>query len=149
MLAGIATPVQAAAQVKAVLNPGNLETNYPLPRTGRSEPAFTPTAYWRGPTWTNVDWLALLGIEGYGLHAVAKQLKEATVRVVIKNASPREHYNPLTGDGQGAMNYMWTGAVYVVIVNDLAGRTRSADALHSVIKPPPVSGGGSISQEIA
>ena len=56
--------------------------------------------------------------------------------MVTKNANPREHYNPLTGEGQGAMNYMWTGAINIVIVNDLAGRTLSADVLHSVIKPP-------------
>jgi hypothetical protein len=33
------------------------------------------------------------------------------------------------------MNYMWTGAVNIVLVNDLGGRTLSADVLHSVIKP--------------
>lgn len=135
LLAGIASVEQASLMAAAVLTPSALGTPFPLSVVGRSDPAFSPVDYWRGPVWVNINWLSLLGLEAYGMHTQAAKLRQATVDVIAMNPTPREHYNPLNGSGQGATNYMWTGAVNIVIVNELAGRSLSADVLHDVIKP--------------
>ena len=57
-------------------------------------------------------------------------------KVVGMSAFPREDYNALTGGGLGAENYMWTGAIAIIIENELAGRTSVGDALHDVLGCP-------------
>eukprot|EP00662_Eupelagonemidae_sp_cell21_P050344 gene50344-11282_t len=44
--------------------------------------------------------------------------------------------NWLSALGLGAQNFMWTGAVDIVVINELAGRSLAGDILHSVVKCP-------------
>ena len=97
------------------------------------------TDYWRGPTWINVNWLSALGFDCYGFAAQARQLREKSAEVVGLSPYPREYYNPLTGGGLGAENYMWTGAIDIIIENELAGRTEVGDVLHSVLDCPALA----------
>ena len=50
MYAGIATAEQATRMVALLTNRTQLGAPYPMPCVGLSEPTFTPTNYWRGPT---------------------------------------------------------------------------------------------------
>lgn len=38
-----------------------------------------------------------------------------------------------TGGGLGAENYMWTGAIDIILANELVGRTGVGDVLHSAL----------------
>ena len=49
---------------------------------------------------------------------------------------PREYYDAITGGGLGAENYMWTGAIDIIIENELAGQRVVADVLHSALDCP-------------
>ena len=139
LFAGIATPAQAKAQVAASLVPGKLATAYPLPCVGVKESRFEEKNYWRGPTWINVNWLSALGFDCYGLNTEAKHIREMSAKVVGMSPYPREYYDAITGGGLGAHNYMWTGAIDIIIENELAGRTIVADVLHGVLDCPGVS----------
>ena len=139
LFAGIATPAQAKAQVAASLVPGKLATAYPLPCVGVKESRFEEKNYWRGPTWINVNWLSALGFDCYGLNTEAKHIREMSAKVVGMSPYPREYYDAITGGGLGAQNYMWTGAIDIIIENELAGRTIVADVLHGVLDCPGVS----------
>ena len=50
LLAGIATPTQAARMALLLTNASQLGSQYPMPCVGVKEPMFNPTDYWRGPT---------------------------------------------------------------------------------------------------
>lgn len=133
MLGGIATTDQGTSMMRALLTADNLLTPHPLPCVGRSEPSFRPDNYWRGPTWINVNWLSLLGMECYGHTAMADSLRNATVALIGMWPLPREYYDPVSGEGLGALNFMWTGAVDIIVIQELAGRTPVRDILHSVV----------------
>jgi putative isomerase len=119
MLAGIATQEQAQRMVAETLeNPAALGTRFPMPCVSRSDSRFDPTNYWRGPVWINLNYLTILALRQYGMHDSANVLKEKTLDLVSRNPVPREYYNPLTGEGLGALNYQWTGALFVVLASE-------------------------------
>ena len=48
--------------------------------------------------------------ENFSHSDIAKQLLEKT-KTMLEHAGFREHFNPLTGEGQGAVNFTWGGLV--------------------------------------
>lgn len=71
-----------------------------------------------------------------GLTTQAKHIREKSIEMVGMSPYPREYYNALTGGGLGAENYMWTGAIDIILANELVGRRGVADVLHSVLSCP-------------
>lgn len=115
MFAGIATKEQAARIAGQLKDPQTLWTQYPMPCVARNDPTYRPTDYWRGPTWINLNWVTILGLMRYGYNDLAEELRAKSVEVIVKNPDPREYYDPETGAGLGARNYMWTGALFIVM----------------------------------
>ena len=66
-------------------------------------------------TWINVNFLSVVGLERYGLHAEADKLRRQTLALVAREDVLREYYNSMNGTGLGAENFMWTGALYVAL----------------------------------
>jgi hypothetical protein len=118
MFAGVATAEQAEKMVELVADPNTFGTKYPMPSVGVSEPTHEPNNYWRGPTWINLNWISILGLEKYGYRDLAKQLRDKSLEVIAMNPVPYEYYNPHTGKGIGASNYMWTAALFIVMANE-------------------------------
>lgn len=118
MFAEIATPEQAKRMIEILTAPSILWTKYPMPCVGANEPTHEPNNYWRGPTWINLNWITILGLEKYGYHDLAQRLREKSLEVIAMNPVPHEYYNPHTGKGIGAPNYMWTGALFIVMSNE-------------------------------
>ena len=50
--------------------------------------------------------------------------------------TPREYYNPMTGAGLGAFDFMWTGAVDIITINEQHGNTLVRDVLHAALPCP-------------
>ena len=163
LLAAVATPAQAAQQSSSFLNAANLLPKFAMPCVpdvccisvmfshrsrrntfhmacgrcvGVSEPRFEPTNYWRGPVWVNVNWLSAVGFDCYGHASTSAMLRRQTTALVAMHPTPREYYDPLTGDGLGAFNFMWTGAIDIIIINEQQGNTLVRDVLHAAMPCP-------------
>jgi glycogen debranching enzyme len=83
-------------------------TRWRIPSTSPSDPAFDARRYWRGPIWTNVNWL---------LAPSVPDLSEHTIALVEQNGI-FEYYEPDTGEGLGGEEFTWTAA----LVLDLLAR---------------------------
>ena len=63
---------------------------------------FHPRLYWQGPSWVNMNWLIIEGLERYGYKDHAAALRESTIEMVEKNGCS-EYFDPHTGEAAGAM----------------------------------------------
>lgn len=113
---GIATEKQASAPMKYVNDPKCLAAAWPLPSVALSAPTFHPKDYWRGPTWINLNWTAIRGLQRYGLKKDADQLRRQTLNLVGRTPVFYEYYDPLTGEGLGSPNYGWTAALCIDLI---------------------------------
>lgn len=85
-------------------------SGYPLPTCDIQSAAFDRSAYWRGPTWVNTNWLIWLGARAHGLTAVADLLHAASLRLV-RQSGFREYFDPFDGSGRGSQDFTWTAAL--------------------------------------
>lgn len=117
LYAGTISPERAKQLIRLLENQHVFGTNYPIPSVPANSAWFNPVCYWQGPTWVNINWLVIDGLErmGYGDHAQA--LKESTLDLVHKHGY-YEYFNPLTGEPAGIPNFSWTAALAI----DLAKR---------------------------
>lgn len=115
LFAGLATQSEADRMAHFITDPKVLGTPWPMPCISLSHPAFEPDNYWRGPVWINLNWITILGLRRYGLNDLADHLTKKSLEVIEKNPVPHEYYNPHTGKGIGAPNYMWTAALHLVM----------------------------------
>ena len=90
-----------AATLRAGLE-ARFATDWPLPSTAPSDPAFDAQRYWRGPAWVNMNWL-------FAPH-VDLPVRERTLELVEREGF-REYYHPHTGRGLGARQFAWTAAL--------------------------------------
>jgi hypothetical protein len=84
------------------------------------DPAFEPSRYWRGPVWPMLNWVAYRGLRRYGYDTEAAALRSGLVELVRREGF-WEHYNPLTGRGQGAPQFAWTAGLTLDLLADGAG----------------------------
>ncbi|KKS71016.1 hypothetical protein A3E45_04515 [Candidatus Daviesbacteria bacterium RIFCSPHIGHO2_12_FULL_43_11] len=111
LFAGILTKEEAKELVKKhLLNKKEFWTDYPVPTVSRKEPSFDPKGFWRGPAWIATNWFIYKGLLNYGFVEEAKRIKESSLALIEKSGF-REHFNPLTGEGEGAKNFTWGGLV--------------------------------------
>jgi glycogen debranching enzyme len=94
-----------------LLNEQEFWLPYPVPTVAASEPSFDPgwrtETTWRGPTWLSVNWYLYWGLRQHGFGEVAAELRRRTIAMVARGGV-REFYNPLTAEGQGALDFGWT-----------------------------------------
>lgn len=113
LFVGVATREQAERVAAHFADPEEFWTAWPLPCVAADEPVFEPRNYWRGPTWINLNWVAIVGLRRYGFDALADELTERTLRLIERHPTPYEYYDPLTGEGLGGPGYMWTASFFV------------------------------------
>jgi putative isomerase len=101
-------------------------TRYPIPSVAASDPAFTPDTMWRGPTWVNINYLFVDGLERIGRLREARRLRRKTLELVMHNDDIFEYYDPLDGSPcpKAASVFGWSSAVFV----DLAIRASREEA---------------------
>jgi hypothetical protein len=88
-----------------------------------ADPGFQPSRYWRGPVWPILNWVLLRGLERYGYGDGAEHVRQAMVE--LGREGFWEHYNPLTGLGQGGEQFAWTAALVLDLLQD-GGPARTA-----------------------
>jgi hypothetical protein len=66
MWAGIATPKQATTATSYLADPKMFAAKWPAPSVALGDPRFTRDGYWRGPTWVNLNWITIRGLQRCG-----------------------------------------------------------------------------------
>jgi putative isomerase len=109
----IASPEQAKRLAAVARDPGKF---YPtVPSVAFDDPAFNPLDYWRGPSWLNIAYFMLKGLQYYGYHDTADRCREWLLNT-CSGYSLWEYYasrGHRAGTGLGAPQYGWT-AVFVM-----------------------------------
>lgn len=80
------------------------------PTTSPASPAFSASAYWRGPQWPVLCWLFSWAFERHGWVAEADRLGRETLGL-LAGGEFGEYYQPFTGEPLGSNHQSWTAAV--------------------------------------
>lgn len=115
LYAGNITKERAGQLVHLLENEHNFGPAYPVPSVPPSSFWFHPKLYWQGPTWVNMNWLIIDGLQRYGFKDHAAALRESTLEMVAK-AGCYEYFDPLTGEPAGAGNFSWTAALAIDLI---------------------------------
>jgi putative isomerase len=83
LFAGVASPEQAAQVVEHLANPEEFWAWLPVPTISLDEPSYEPDM-WRGPTWININHLIVLGLERYGYHELAQEIRKRTLAEIAR-----------------------------------------------------------------
>lgn len=104
---------EIAPLLKHLTDPQEFWTPYPVPSVAVCEKTFSRGQMWRGPTWINTNWLLIRALERLEQTAVARELKERTLAMVVAEGSPKiwEWYDPISGKALGNMEYGWSTLV--------------------------------------
>ncbi len=100
---------------------------FPVPTVAANDPAFDAETMWRGPTWINVNYLLIEGLQRSGLAEIARELRQRTLELVCRSPDLYEYYHPLTGErpAKAASTFGWTASLFI----DLAIQA-SRESLH-------------------
>jgi len=120
---GIADQGQAEALFKQLFDPHLFWAPFPVPTVALNEPSFSSRDYWRGPVWFNQNWLILEGLRRYRRDDLAVQLLKRSLDLLCHNDYPsaHEYFDPLTGEGLGAVDLGWTGLCNDMIIRHVCG----------------------------
>ena len=100
------------AAFAALGDPAGLGGPFGPAGTDRREPAYDPTAYWRGPVWPQVTYLLWRAASSAG-HPVADELAER-LRAGARASGLAEYWHPDEGTGFGAVPQSWAGLAILV-----------------------------------
>lgn len=120
--AGAATPAQAGAVARVMLDPDKFATRMPFPTLARDDSRFSPIkGYWRGPVWLDQ---AYFGVEALRRYGYQRQADAMACRLLLDakgltgQAPMYENYDPLTGQGYQSRNFSWSAASYLLLLQD-------------------------------
>ncbi|MDW3211457.1 MAG: trehalase family glycosidase [Reichenbachiella sp.] len=120
--AGLATEEQAAAVANHIMDQSQFNTKVPLPTLDASHPKFNPkNGYWRGPVWLDQVYFAIRGLEKYGYHQEANELKNKlfnNAEGLMTDGPIRENYHPITGEGLNAKHFSWSAAHLLMLIRE-------------------------------
>ena len=90
-------------------------SRYPLPTVALNDPRFDPLTMWRGPTWVNVNYLLIEGLQRTGYTDLARELRRRTLDLICLHDDIYEYYQPQTGEvpPQAASIFGWSSAVFI------------------------------------
>jgi glycogen debranching enzyme len=99
-------------------DPDKFWTRFPIPTVAISDPCCDPEQMWRGPTWVNVNYLFIEGLNRSGRVDLATELRDRTLDLVMQRDDIFEYYHPQTGTPppKAAPIFGWTSAVFIDLV---------------------------------
>jgi glycogen debranching enzyme len=77
---------------------------------------FDPNLYWRGPVWPMINWVVLAGLRRYGFNDEAEEIRDGVLELARREGF-WEHYNGITGRGQGTDELSWTAALVLDLLD--------------------------------
>lgn len=86
-----------------------------LPTVARNDPAYDPDDMWRGPIWANINYFFIEALRCAGETALADELREKTLNLIMSQPGIHEYYHPETGrpPRKAAPMFGWTAAVFI------------------------------------
>ena len=100
--------------IASMLNPKEFNTKVPLPTLVATHPEFDPVnGYWRGTVWLDQVYFGTKALQNYGFEAEANDIVHQLFENadgLLGDATIRENYNPITGEGIRAHNFSWSAA---------------------------------------
>ena len=112
LYAGNITKDRAKLLVNLLHNQHLFGADHPVPTLPLNSPYFKPHSYWQGPTWINMNWLIIDGLERYGFKQEADIIRAKSLELVAKHGC-YEYFSPLDGSPAGANNFSWTAALTI------------------------------------
>lgn len=112
-------PCKIAKRLVDKLNdPQAFWTDFPVPSVAINDPTFQEGKMWRGPTWINVNYLLIEGLEKSGFPEEAVELKKKTLDLVNHSPDIHEYYNALNGEpcSKAAPTFGWSAALFIDLV---------------------------------
>ncbi|HEX9116416.1 MAG TPA: trehalase family glycosidase [Anaerolineae bacterium] len=108
-------PAVSRRLVAHLTDPSEFWTNYPIPTVACCDPAYNPDQMWRGPSWVNINYLFIDGLERCGYADLAHELRRRTLDLVMRQDDIYEYYHPETGvrPPKAAPIFGWTSAVFI------------------------------------
>lgn len=115
LFAGLPSKRQAQRLVEEhLLDPGEYalggDVRHWVTTTAKTEPAWEPRRYWRGPVWIIMNWFIIEGLRRYHYEDVAEMIRQDTL-ALIEAASFREYYDARDGSGCGSGDFSWSAAL--------------------------------------
>jgi hypothetical protein len=86
--------------------------NYLISSLSRKDEQYDPINYWRGPSWINLSWLIISGLEDTDL---ADKIKMSCVEKIEKLGF-YEYFDSKNNSGCGDNHFSWTAAIYICLI---------------------------------
>ncbi len=115
LITGRMPPEIAGRLVAHLTDPHQFWTRYPMPTVARNDPKYNPQQMWRGPTWVNVNYLMIEGLERSGYPELARELRQRTLQMIQGRDDIYEYYHPETGQQppKAASTFGWSAAIFI------------------------------------
>jgi glycogen debranching enzyme len=90
-------------------------SRYPVPTVAMDDPKYNPLQMWRGPTWVNVNYLLIEGLQRSGYPDLARELRRRTLDLISSRDDIYEYYHPISGENppNAASMFGWSSAVFI------------------------------------
>ncbi len=90
-------------------------SRYPVPTVAMDDPKYNPYQMWRGPTWVNVNYLLIEGLQKSGYLDLARELRRRTLDLICCRSDIYEYYHPVSGENppNAASMFGWSSAVFI------------------------------------
>ena len=100
-------------------------SRYPVPTVAMDDPKYDPVKMWRGPTWVNVNYLLIEGLQRSGYADLARELRRRTLDLINSRDDIYEYYHPVTGENPptAASMFGWSSAVFIDLAIQAARET--------------------------
>ncbi len=115
LFAGVSSSERAGALIARLRATSGFWPRFPVPTVPTDAPEFRDEAYWKGPTWLNMNWMIVEALDDHDEHDLAEQLRQRTLELV-DNAGCSEYFSPLSGRGYGAPEFSWTAALVIELL---------------------------------
>jgi hypothetical protein len=109
-------PPQVVERLTAhLLDPRQFWTTHPIPTVAANDPKYNPNQMWRGPVWININYIFVEALQRVGNQALARDLAERTLRLVMSQNDIYEYYHPTTGEAppKAAPIFGWSAACFI------------------------------------
>jgi glycogen debranching enzyme len=111
-------------------DPDQFWGEYVIPSVARNDPHYDPERMWRGPVWVNINYIFIEVLRQVGQHALADELLDRTLNLIMAQPGLHEYYRADTGEppSTAAAAFGWTAAVFIDLAIQASRRAEGGPA---------------------